>query len=109
MDTCEAFFLFCCFFFLAVATVTEKKALEALELHITTHTHTHRNAAFVSFCFFFFFTLLLSVLLPTVQIYVYEGDTFSGANLSLKIETLVYKLLDGMIGHALSPQVLQVI
>ena len=58
-------FLFC----LAVAIVGgKKKALKALELHIipyTTYTPT-----FISF----FFILLLSVLFPSVQLYVYMKE-----------------------------------
>lgn len=77
---------------MAVAIVGGK-AFEALELHILSNTHSPHNAALLS--------LLLSVLFPTVHIYVDMKEIlFSGANLSIDMETLVYKLLDSMVGHA---------
>lgn len=80
----------------------KKKKKHSRHLNVTP-LHTPRNAAFF-FCLFVF-VLLLSVLFPTVQIHVYEGETFPRGQFKLKYGDtgIQNKLLDGMVAHAWSP------
>lgn len=69
-------------FWLAVAIVGGKKK-HLRHLNFVTSSHTPRNAAFISFLFLKK-NLLLSVLFPTVQIYVYMKEILFGGQFKLR-------------------------